>query len=377
MLTRSLRRLTPSVLDTLPTGSPSWLLLERCLDYSAERGASPSEYSPWMLTDLMQNTFGIVHDCLPPELGWLGAVAVSAVAVRSLIFPLTLQSIREGRLKSALLPRYSEMIREMSEAKVPSAGGNSSRKAADKLQTLQREYMEFTAKYGNVALKGTLASAIQIPMIMTGIVACNGIAMHPELFPAIALEAPLWLESASLPDPLYVLPAINGLLVWGNMKYFGSVDATATPKQRGKSSAESDEQSKRIKDLITSRMGRESAERTSAQIDSMYKSKMMKYGKQMFPVLVFGITSKFPAITLVYTISNILGAMVQNWLVANPRFQTTFAIPAQARKSADEVAVAMARADEIRKKIIDISNARKSQRHQKEELAKLKFKRRA
>ena len=359
----------------LPPDSPSAFLLERTVDYASERVADGA-YSPWLLTDLMQNTFSEMHAILPPEFGWLGAVAVSAIAVRALVFPLCLQSIREGRMKSNLLPQYSEMLREMSEMKTPSA---TSAKSGEKLQALQRKYVAFTAKYGNVALKGTLASGIQIPMIMTGIVAANGIASHPELFPAIALESPLWLASASLPDPYYVLPAINAGLVWFNMAYFGSIDSTATPKQHSadKTSTISDPQSARIKDLITSRMGRESAERTSQQIDSLYKSKWMGYGKQLFPVFIFGITSNFPAITLVYTISNILGAMGQNYLLTSRAFQRAFEIPAQANKSGAEVEQALVRAEEIRRKIAEITGERKTRRMESEEAARVRLRRQA
>ena len=368
------RSFSSSPLDVLPPTSPSWYLMEKCIDFSHERGGVVENYNPWLLTDLMQNTFEIVYHLIPPELGWLGAVAISAIGIRALIFPLCLQSIREGRLKSSLLPQYSEMLREMSEMKTPSSA--SSPKSNEKLQQLQRRYVEFTSKYGNVALKGTLASGIQIPMIMTGIVASNGIAMNPGLFPAVALESPLWLTSAVLPDPYFVLPAVNAMLVWSNMSIFGSIDATATPKVSGGQNTAQDENSKRIKDLITSRMGRESAERTSAQIDSMYGSKMMKIGKKFFPILIFGITSKFPAITLVYTISNILGAMGQNYLISSKWFQTYFEIPAQAKRSGVEVQEAIARADEIRERINAIVNERRSKRDIVEEMAKRKLKRR-
>ena len=380
MTTRVLGRGTrnfSSAIDSLPPGSPSWFLMEKVTDYTSERGGAGEEYSPWLLTDLMQNTIAFVHEVVPAELGWLGAVAISAVSIRALLFPLCLQSIREGRLKSTLLPQYSEMLREMAEMKTPSSSNN---RDSEKLQSLQKRYVAFTAKYGNVALKGTLASAVQIPMIMTGIVACNGMALNPSIFPAVALESPLWLASASLPDPWYILPAINSGLVWFNMSYFGSIDATATPTvpaPSGKTPAVSgqDEQSKRIKDLITSRMGSEAAERTSAQIDSLYKSKMMQYGKKLFPLFIFGVTMKFPAITLVYTISNIGGAMAQNYLITNRRFQTLLDIPAQAKRSGDEVEEAMRRAEEIRAKISEIGNHRKTKRMASEQVARDRFRR--
>jgi membrane protein insertase Oxa1/YidC/SpoIIIJ len=351
--------------------------MEKTVDYANDRGGCIEEYHPWILTDIMQNTFALVHEILPQEFGWLGSVAIAAVGIRALIFPLCLQSIREGRLKSSLLPQYSEMIREMNEMKTPTGG---STRDQEKLQSLQRRYMAFTSKYGNVALKGTLASGIQIPMIMTGIVACNGIAMNPTLFPSVALESPLWIESASLPDPYYILPAINALLVWSNMRVFGSIDATATPKlatRANSSGIQEDEQTKRIKDLITSRMSRDSADRTSAQLDSLYKSKFMKYGKKIFPLLIFGITSKFPAITILYTISNILGAMFQNCLVSSRRFQTMFEIPAQARASGNEVEEAIRRADEVREKINAIVAERKSKKNEAEKIARDRFRRRS
>ena len=342
------------------------------MDFANERGGGASEeYKPWMLTDIMQNTISTVHEYLPAEFGWLGAVAITAVGIRALVFPLCIQSIREGRMKTTLLPQYSEMLREMAEMKAPTS---SHSKQTEKLQAVQKKYLAFTAKYGNVALKGTLASAIQIPMIMTGIVACNGIAMHPELFPSVALDSHLWLSSAALPDPLYVLPAINAGLVAFNMSYFGSIDATATPKDSTGRGGGSD-QSDRIKELITSRMGKDSADRTSQQIDAIYKSKFMSYGKKFFPLLIFGITTKFPAITLVYTISNIGGAMAQNWLVTNKRFQRIFDLPAQAKRSGDEVTEALARADEIRARIETLVHERKKKKNILEETAKEKFRR--
>lgn len=375
MLRKSIHRMcsmSKSVIDQLPIQSPSWYLMEKVIDFANERNGTVDDYHPWLLTDMMQTSISYVHDLLPTDLAgsWLGAVALTAIGIRALVFPLCIQSIREGRMKTTLLPQYSEMLREMAEMKTPSA---SNSKDSDKLQLLQKKYVAFTAKYGNVALKGTLASAIQIPMIMTGIVACNGIAMHPELFSSVALESPLWLASASLPDPLYILPAINAGLVAFNMSYFGSIDATATPKTvPGKVE---NTQADRIKELITSRMGRDSADRTSQQIDALYKSRFMTYGKKMFPLLIFGITTKFPTITLVYTISNIGGAMAQNYLVTNRRFQRMFDLPAQAKRSGDEVAEALARAEQIRAKIDTIVKERRARKHELEAAAKLQFKR--
>ena len=344
------------------------------MDFASERGAAEA-YSPWLLTDLMQNTISLAHSVLPAEMGWLGAIAVSAIGIRALLFPLTIQSIREGRLKTTLLPQYTEMLRELGEMKTPSA---SNTKDSERLQTLQKKYIAFTSKYGNVALKGTLASAIQIPMIMTGIVACNGIAMNPAVFPSVALESPLWLTSAALPDPFYILPAMNAGLVAFNMNYFGSIDATATPRTgnggAGSKGADAD-QSARLKDLITSRMGSESAERTSQQIDALYKSKIMKIGKKMFPLFIFGITMKFPAVTLVYTIANIGGAMGQNYLVTNKRFQRMFDVPAQAKRSGDEIEELVKRADEIRTRIDSIATERKSKRRVLEESTRATFRR--
>jgi hypothetical protein len=95
----------------------------------------------------------------------------------------------------------------------------------------------------------------------------------------------------------------------------------------------------------------------------------------MFPLLIFGITTKFPAITLVYTISNIGGAMAQNYLVTNRRFQRMFDLPAQAKRSGDEVAEALARAEQIRDKIDSIVRERRARKHDLEETAKLQFKR--
>ena len=366
MLRRGFTRFNP--LNQLSGCSSA--LMEQVADFASERG-SQEVYTPWMLTDLMQNTFGIVHDHLPLEFGWLGSVAVSAILVRALIFPLCLQSIREGRLKSTLLPQYSEMLREMSEMKTPTAS-----KGADKLKAAQKKYVAFTAKYGNVALKGTLASGIQIPMIMTGIVAANGIASHPHLFPSVALESSLWLTSASLPDPLYILPLINASLVAFNMNYFGSIDSTATPKvhlPNGKSHDEGDEQNARLKELITSRMGSESATKTSAQIDAFHKSKFATLGKKFFPVLIFGITSNFPAITLVYTTANIVGAMGQNYLVSAPFFQRIFEIPAAAKKSTIQVDAAVQRAEEIRRQITEITERKRGKKIQIETNAKERF----
>ena len=353
----------------LPSESCSWLLLEKVADFATERG-NIIDYTPWLLTDCMQNTFSLVFGVMPFG-GWLGAVGVSALLVRGLVFPFCIQSIREGRLKSTLLPQYSEMLRSMSELPTPSA---SNSKSAEKLQSLQKKYVAFTAKYGNVAVKGMFASAVQIPMIMTGIVAANGIAGHPDQFPSVALESPLWLTSASLPDPYYILPAINASLVAFNMNYFGSIDSTATPKvhTNGQVSGGDSDSNARIKDLITSRMGSESAERTSAQIDAFYKSKFSQYGKKMFPLLIFGITANFPAITLVYTISNIFGAMIQNYLITSPMFQRVFEIPAQAKKSTD-VESSMIRVEEIRKKIAEITQERVSKKHAIEKVAREKF----
>ena len=67
--------------------------------------------------------------------------------------------------------------------------------------------------------------------------------------------------------------------------------------------------------------------------------------------------------------------MAQNYLITNRRFQTLLDIPAQAKRSGDEVEEAMRRAEEIRAKISEIGNHRKTKRMASEQVARDRFRR--
>lgn len=69
--------------------------------------------------------------------------------------------------------------------------------------------------------------AIQVPLYITVFRSMKGFADHPHMFPDLALESPLWLESLALPDPTYVLPTISVGLMLLNLQLYGSLDAGA------------------------------------------------------------------------------------------------------------------------------------------------------
>eukprot|EP00397_Hematodinium_sp_SG-2012_P049570 GEMP01057220.1.p1 GENE.GEMP01057220.1~~GEMP01057220.1.p1 ORF type:complete len:476 (+),score=120.62 GEMP01057220.1:32-1459(+) len=208
-----------------PPGSTADVLLQRCVEQAGDMGHTQEAYEPWMPVDLMQTLIMSLHESL--GCSWFGAIIASAILIRSVTLPLAIKSLRGNREKTLAWPEFDRLIKLQKEA-VEDKSDNAQAK-----QELVRTHMEaFSKKYGNPFFfpwKGSWHIMVfQVPLYITAFRSMRGFADHPHMFPDMALESPLWLESLCLPDATYVLPLLTAGLMLTNLELFGSLDTGAT-----------------------------------------------------------------------------------------------------------------------------------------------------
>jgi len=209
----------------LPPGSTADVLMQRCIEQAGESGFVTETYDPWTNVDLVQTLIISLVDNF--GISWFTAIMVSSVLLRLVTFPLAVRGIRGSREKSRARPEFDALFKLQQEA----INDKSSKKAAGKQEEVRNQMDAFQKKYGSpyfFPFKGTWPiMLVQVPLYLTVFRSMKGFADHPHLFPDLALESPLWLESLALPDPTYVLPSISVGLMLLNLQLYGSLDAGA------------------------------------------------------------------------------------------------------------------------------------------------------
>jgi len=209
----------------LPSGSTADVLMQRCIEQAGESGFVSEAYEPWMPVDLMQTLIITLVDNL--EISWFTAIMTSSVLLRLVTLPLAVRAIRGSREKARARPEFDALFKLQQEA----INDKTSKKASEKQEEVRNQMEAFKKKYGSPYLfpfKGTWqVMAIQVPLYITVFRSMKGFADHPHMFPNLALESPLWLESLALPDATYVLPSISVGLMLLNLQLYGSLDAGA------------------------------------------------------------------------------------------------------------------------------------------------------
>ncbi|KAF4669098.1 Cytochrome c oxidase assembly protein cox18, mitochondrial [Perkinsus olseni] len=177
-----------------PENTPSFNLMERCVDEAHARGAElASSYDPYLPVDLMQSFIITIHDYMPGH-SWMASIAAAATVVRIMVLPLLISSMRAGRVKQRIMPQLDALSAEMKEAE--------KKGSQQQLIRAQTKYSQFIKEHGSmVTMKGMMGMFVQIPIFTTAFLAMRQMSNHPHIFKGFPMETPLWLDSLALSDP--------------------------------------------------------------------------------------------------------------------------------------------------------------------------------
>lgn len=167
----------PKVLDVLKAESPA---LESLVNFG------------WFSVIAKPTFLGMlwIYNHVVHNWGW--AIVILTVLINMAFFPLKLKSIRSAQAMQRVSPQVKEIQTRYKQYKF-----NDPRK-----QRMNQEVMEIYKKHGVNPLGGCLPMLVQLPIIY---------AFYEVLESSIAMRhAPwiFWIKDLSVPDPLYILPAI-------------------------------------------------------------------------------------------------------------------------------------------------------------------------
>ncbi|CAK9027586.1 unnamed protein product [Durusdinium trenchii] len=282
-----------------PDMSMSRILLDRCLEEAVGRGVDVSSaYEPWLPVDLFQTLLVDIHE--HTGCTWLSAIVCTCVAIRTLLLPVSVASIRGSREKAVLQPQYENLMQKQKELRIDGDPEKNSK--------IQKQIQQFTQKHGRLfMMKGTWNLIfVQLPLYITAFAALRGMAGHPDLFRGFAMESPLWLESLALADPCYVMPILTSAIMLTNQELFGSVDTEAAAPTE-------------VAD-------------GSGQVGQSTMQKYQKIIARISALLFIPFTQSFPAGVFIFMCTNMVTAAAQNQVLRQPAVERWLEIPPRAKK---------------------------------------------
>ena len=305
MLRSPLRRFANHSLNPFKAGCETHARMEMCIDKAAQAGNDLFvKYEPYLPVDIMQTAM-IHFEHLLPLGGWPLAMVFTAVAVRCLLFPLQVWSMKRGAEHFHVSKQLGIIMDDMQGATRDRDHKRATRLAA--------EYRDLSEKYGKFfPVKGLLGGAAIGINYLTGLYATLGLSAHPNVFPGFALSSPLWLDSLCLPDPLYILPLASTAVFLTNLELSGKFDSGAT-------SANS---------VAKSVMKKEAEEAVNNIISPETQAKLSRNGKRMLPVCALYFTTTFPSGYFFFMLPMSIMSVTQNHLLRQPAIRSYFGLDA-------------------------------------------------
>ncbi|KAF4712224.1 Cytochrome c oxidase assembly protein cox18, mitochondrial [Perkinsus olseni] len=285
-----------------PENTPSFNLMERCVDEAHARGAElASSYDPYLPVDLMQSLIITIHDYMPGH-SWMASIAAAATVVRIMVLPLLISSMRAGRVKQRIMPQLDALSAEMKEAE--------KKGSQQQLIRAQTKYSQFIKEHGSmVTMKGMMGMFVQIPIFTTAFLAMRQMSNHPHIFKGFPMETPLWLDSLALSDPIIVLPVLASALLLTNIEFFGSIDSAQAAEA-----------------------GDRPDTKNKLGIDQKTMQKYSRHGFRALCVIALPATMYLPAGLFVYTCTNAMWAITQNRILRLPIVEQALNIPHNIKK---------------------------------------------
>lgn len=216
-------------------------------------------FSP--LTSVLGGAMQFFHNSLGVE--WWIAIALLTIAVRTLLFPLTVKQVRSMRAMQEIQPEIKKL----------------QGKHQNDRQKLQEEQMKLFQERGVNPLGGCLPLLIQLPIFIGifytirkfgGTEGMIGIPDHPGTIPGFDTGGILWFTDLGASDPLHILPVLSAVTMLASME-------------------------------LTSK---------SAQ-------PQMKWVMRIMPIAFLALTIFFPAGLLIYIVTTNLMTLAQNYIIYN------------------------------------------------------------
>jgi YidC/Oxa1 family membrane protein insertase len=205
-------------------GSPSFETVEQLLDAEpkaiADAAVDPTmaavtywgqlkdmglDYG-WGPTAFFENLIELSY--LNTGLGWAGCIGLSTIAIRTALFYFQVQGSNAGAQLAALKPALQPIMDEMEAAK---RRGDDERANALKLK--QQAVM---GEMGGSLYKSFLTPVMQGVFGYGAFRCLRGMTNLPVA--GMETEGYAWFSDLTIADPLYILPAATGAIMFGIMK---------------------------------------------------------------------------------------------------------------------------------------------------------------
>lgn len=172
---------------------------------------------------LLQPTIALLnmtHDV--SNVPWYLAIALSTIAIRTILLPATLMTMRNSAKMQAIQPDIMEKREDVMQAiKV----GNRAL-ASEK----QAEMQKFMKEAGVAPAKVLIGPFVQFPVFISFFVSIRRLSQSE---PSMVDGGAAWFTDLSVMDPTYVLPVICGASLFGMTELGGDTGSTKmTPQMR-------------------------------------------------------------------------------------------------------------------------------------------------
>lgn len=227
----------------------------------------------WSPIGIFQNCLEFLH--VSADLPWWGAIALTTVVIRTLLFPLVILAQRNAAKMNNYMPQLQILQMKMTEA----------RNYGNQLAAARygQEIVQFMKEKDMNPLKNVIVPLAQAPIFISVFIGLRRLANLPlESFKTGGL---FWFSDLTVCDPYYLLPIVTSITM-----------------------------------LATIELGTDSA-RLSAQ-----NMQVMKYFLRGLPLLILPFTINFPAAVLCYWVSTNMFSLIQVGFLKIPSVRQYFNI---------------------------------------------------
>ena len=206
-------------------------------------------------------------------LSWWSSIILSTIILRSLLFPLTVRSMRASQRALLVQPQLAEVQDAMKRA----TGCGDDMEA----ERMTMKYLAMLRKHDITPLKQFTNVIVQAPVFISFFMALRGMAKAP--LASMTEGGLFWFSNLVIPDPYFILPA-----------------STSTT-------------------LLISLYVSESR-------SAMQASPIIKYGLIGFVVILFPIATQFPACLTLYWFTSNMFTTIVSLTITHERFAPYFGL---------------------------------------------------
>lgn len=193
---------------------------------------------------------------------WFAVIGITTIAIRVLLLPITISSMRSIAVTKFLAPQLEEINKKTIDA--------TSRYNDEKLLELKREYLELMKKYKADPLKNFYAPFIQTPIFMSLYWGVWSLSKSNTV--SLSQGGIGWFRDLTVADPHYILPLVCSTLY-----------------------------------LITLRIAKDTM--------AVNSNDTALFSARLVTILSFPLTLKMPALLFCYLLPNNCFTLLLNWLL--------------------------------------------------------------